>query len=105
MRPLDSRLSAERDCKAKYSVSARARICGLSAAMRAMPTNLGAGLKGNTPFDTEGAIEISASAITHFPPARRFPCKTRATLRKLDTFAFCSHIVKGFFRPQEQVIS
>src|SRR5437870_11558888 len=38
-RPLDSRLSAERDSSAKYSTSARSRTCGLAAAMRAMPTS------------------------------------------------------------------
>src|SRR6516164_7263293 len=40
MRPLDSRLRAERDSSAKYSTRARSRVLGLSAASRAIPTSL-----------------------------------------------------------------
>src|SRR5437867_12059323 len=45
IRPLDSRLSAERDASSKYSTPARSRAFGLSAASRAIPTRgVGAGL-------------------------------------------------------------
>src|SRR5947209_1025837 len=45
IRPLDSRLSAEREASSKYSTPARSRAFGLSAARRAIPTRgVGAGL-------------------------------------------------------------
>src|SRR5579859_7332300 len=71
MRPLVSRLRAERDCKAKYSVSARARICGLSAAMRAIPTKLALGLRVGGAATLPGEIEMSAVAIRSVPPSWR----------------------------------
>src|SRR6266567_7381346 len=45
IRPLDSRLSAERDASSKYSTPARSRAFGLWAARRAIPIRgVGAGL-------------------------------------------------------------
>jgi hypothetical protein len=54
MRPLDSRLSAERQGRAKYSTSARSRTKGLSAAKRAIPTRVGVGLGGIVATEING---------------------------------------------------
>src|SRR5579862_1438911 len=85
MRPLDSRLSVERDCMAKYSVSARARTCGLSAAMRAMPTRPALGLAEGGP-NPAGEIEMSAVAIGSLP----LPCQLWSGKNYFRfLFAFC----------------
>src|SRR5204862_3018942 len=90
MRPLDSRFNTERDCRAKYSVSARARTWGLSAAIRAMPTRPALPPLGDNPAKEAGEIEISAVAIGTLSLARAsFPDK--------GTFAFYSPIVKRNF--------
>src|SRR5579859_1188945 len=86
MRPLVSRLSTERDFKAKYSVSARARICGLSAAMRAIPTKLALGLRADGSATLPGEIEMSEVAIRSVPPSWQ-PWTSNGYFR--FSFAFC----------------
>src|SRR5438552_14692059 len=86
IRLLDSRLSVERDSRAKYSTPARSRALGLACAMRAIPTSW----TGLTPTQ-------SADRITHLAwrGAPRFavysPFASRAW--RLGTGVICYRIL------------
>src|SRR5438046_2785902 len=75
IRLLDSRLSVERDSRAKYSTPARSRALGLACAMRAIPTSW----TGFTPTQ-------SADSITHL------------AWRGAPSFAFYSPFVNRAWR-------